>query len=986
MVGAIGRHHLVLLISTFYVFISSSATFSIVQYTCNDASRQTMGTMRAIEGRLHNRTVDSATGLAFLGFSAKIEMQKAQCLLLLFRRNPAVMDICKLDFRFARLSWLCGVLCAALIFGLTPSAVMAQPTDSTYAGAYKAWVRSPEGRPIDSTLYLNIDGTVLLIDDRLFGEAPMTRTGQWSSTENAILLTFTSDPSGLLPQPLSVTLDTFVGQPLIMRSDEASQELAGRRYYTVSYLFENRNTLPYSAEVAAATIASSGLAGAYKAFAPDRAGGRRDLTLMLFPDFRVILKRDTVDGRTPSMTYGAWQDIGGQVFVTLTEADGVSFRTPVEITFGVESGILRGLTTASANAADLVGVPFYRLEGLANAVTVLLPPEAIAPPDEGSEAPAVGSSMPEEPPPLDPAAIFPETPTGLAPSSTEIVAEYEPSFAETPCPADLLVDSAITCGFLTVPENRSRSDSQPIRLFVVKLAAQGDALSDPLVVLAGAPGDDPSRGVQWFSTAPVRKMRHILILHPRGDGLSSPSLACPEYVADGDPQIMLQSLADCYNRLLQEGRDLTGYSLDQRAVDVADLARALGFEQINLLGNDIGAAVVQLAAERFPSIVRSVVLESPAPLGVNRTLEGAFGAFDALREVFDDCAHNTACATAYPDLETRFLQLIDWYNQNPTPESIGFGDGDAIARLVFAKMRQGGRDIPALIHALYMGDFGAACQIAPVVGGCLLPASGVPSPGVAAPSLPEQQGALPVPPGAKSGQTWRDYFIDPDNPEGVEVATLDRLQMELGIDTRAGLIDFLDSLPHQNFLPLLAATTGVQTAPAPSTATLAGHGAHLNVVCAEDAPRYTIDDVQRVARRLPLQVAPLLIAPAEKLLIVCELWLTPPAASGDRVIQVSTAPALIMAGGHDPVTPARWARRGATDFNQPFVRIFAGEGHHLLQTPDSCAQQMMAAFIDHPDRAPDAFCFRSQRPTFLLPTTLGESNPPSELVGRSRSE
>lgn len=894
------------------------------------------------------------------------------------------MNIYMLNFRFTRLLWLYGVLCAALIFGLTPSVVMAQPTDSTYAGAYKAWVRSPDGRLLDSTLYLNLDGTALLIDDRLFGEAPVTRIGQWSPIENGVLLTFTSDPSGLLPQPLSVTLDTSIGQPLISRADEVSQDLAGRRYYTVSYLFENRNRLPYSSEVATAMIASSGLAGAYKAYAPDGANGRRDLTLMLFPDFRVILKRDAVDGRTSSITYGAWQDIGGQASVTLTEADGVPFRTPAEITFGVENGILRGLTTVSANVADLVGIPFYRLEGLVNAVTVLLPPEATTPPDEAS---ALDLTTPEAAP-IDPATSVPETPTGLAPSSTEIVVEYEPSFAETPCPADLLADSAVTCGFLTVPENRSRSDSQPIQLFVVKLGAQGDVLPDPLVVLADALGDEPSGVVQWFSTAPVRKMRHVLILHPRGGGLSAPSVACLEYVADGDTQIMLQSLADCYNRLLQEGRDLTGYSLDQRAIDVADLAQALGFERINLLGVDIGAAVVQLTAERFPSIVRSIVLESPAPLGVNRTLEGAFGAFDALRKVFDDCAHNIACATAYPDLETRFLQLIDWYNQNPTPESIGFGDGDAIARLIFAQMRQGGRNVPALIHALYTGDFGTACQIAPVEGGCLLPVSGVSSPSSAASTSPKQQDALTATPGAESGLSWRDYFIDPNNPEGVEAATLDRLQMELGIDTRAELIDFLDSLPHQNFLPLLAATTGVQTATrqAPSTARLTAHGAYLNIVCAEDAPRYSIDDVQRVARRLPLQAATLLTAPAEQLLIVCELWLTPPAASGDRLIQVSNAPALIIAGEHDPVTPGRWARRSAADFNQPFVRIFAGEGHHLLQTPESCAQQIMAAFIERPNRAPDAFCFRSQRPTFLLPTAIDESNPSSELVGRSQSE
>jgi len=873
------------------------------------------------------------------------------------------------DSRFVRPLWLSGILCAVLLFGLTPSAVLAQ-TDSTFAGAYKTWVNSSEGHPIDSTLFLSIDGSALLIDDPLLGDAPLTRTGQWAPAESSILLTLTNDLSGLLSEPLVVRFDAPAGQPLIMRPGEAPMELAGRRYYTTAYLLENRSALPYSAETAASMIAGSGLAGAYKAFTSGGTSGRIDLSLILFPDFRVILKRDPLDGRTPSLAYGAWQDVGGQAVVILTEADGAPFQTPVEITFGVENGILRGLTTASANAADLVGLPFHRLEGLANAITVLLPPEAGAPSNENGETPLPEEIAPE-PSPVSPALA--PTPT---PPPTEIVAVYDPVFAETPCPTEWASDAAVSCGWLTVPENRSRGDSQTIRLFVVRLAAMGDAAPDPLVVLAGAPGDDPAQFVRWFMTAPVRQTRDVLILHPRGGGLSSPSLACPEYAGGDDVQAMLQSLADCYNRLLQEGRDLAGYTLDQRALDVVDLARALGATQINLLGNDIGATVAQLVAERSPSIVRSIVLESPAPIGVNRTLESAFGAFDALRKVFGDCARDAACAAAYPDLETRFLEMIDWYNQNPVPESIGFGDGDAIAALIFAKTQQGGREIPALIHTLYMGDFGAACQITPVAGGCLLPASGASAPGAessgAESSGAESSGAVPA-------GSWRTYFANPDNPTDAEAITLDRLQQELGIATRAELIEFLDSLPFQNFLPLLAA------AGASLPAAMGNHGEYLTIVCGEDAPRYTIDDVQRVARRLPSQVALLLTAPAEELLLICSLWSAPPAASGDRLVQQSAAPALVMAGGQDPVTPARWARRSGADFSEPFVRIFAGQGHHLLQTPDGCAQQMMAAFIAHPERAPDTYCYRSLRPTFLLPASDAASMP-AALVGRSQSE
>lgn len=870
-----------------------------------------------------------------------------------------------------RLLWLF-LLFVASIGGMATLPAQAQ---DNFSGVYKAWGTSPEGRAIDSTLYLNLDGSLLLVDDPLNGEAALTRTGQWSPSENGVTLTLTGDASGALAEPVLVALDASAGQPLVTMPGDAALGASGRRYYALSYLIENRNALPYSSDFAAATMAANGLAGVYKAIIPGGASGRQELTLTLSPDFRVILERSALDGRAPSLSYGAWQDIGGQAAIILTEADGVVFRAPVEVTFGAENGVLRGLTTASSNAADLVGVPFYRLEGLANAVTVLVPQE-VTPPAEstgGAEGePAALTPAPDATSLPDEATPMTEGQPAMSPPSTEIIAQYEPIFEAAACAAELQFDGGVTCGYLIVPENRSREDSQSLRLFVVKLAAQEDEAPDPLFVLVG-PAQEMPAAAQWFATAPVRQTRSVFVVHPRGSGLSEPSLACPEAVAGDDRQLVLQSRADCYNRLLQEGRDLSGYTLDQQAIDVADLATALNLEAINVLGNNLGAAVAQLVAERYPALVRTVTLESPAPVGVNPTLESAFGAHDALRKVFADCNRSNACATAYPDLEVRFLQMIDWYNDNPTPASIGFGDGNAIAALVYDHLRQGGSEIPALIHALYTGDFGTACQIAPVVDGCLLPASAGSAPGADAtdsPTAADAASAAPIAPAAPDGEaattesagSWRDFFVNPDAPEGAEEAALAQLQNQLGIETRAELIAFLDTLSPQNFLPLLSVTGAL---PAPATTT---QGALLNIRCAEDAPHFTVDDLQRIGCRLPEQVATQLTAPAEELLLICSLWQSAPAARGDRTLSISAAPALIMAGAHDPVTPARWAWRASADFSQPFVRILAGEGHNLLQAPDGCAQEMLAAFVAKAEQGPLPACYLTNRPTFLLPT------------------
>ncbi|MCS6825400.1 MAG: alpha/beta hydrolase [Caldilinea sp.] len=844
---------------------------------------------------------------------------------------------------------LCHLTIVILLFtgvvAFIPIEIQAQPSAARFANVYKGWTTTSDGTALDSTLYLNVDGSALLVDDPLVTSDAATYTGQWTAAESGVMLTLAADRNGPLSQPVTLFLDASAGQPLVIQPGATVFDGRGRRYYSIAYLLEHRAALPFHADFAAAAITNGGLAGAYKAFTPGGASGRLDLSLVLFADFRALLKRDELDGRPASLIYGAWQNINGQPLVLLTERDGAALQTPAEITFSVENGVLRGQSTGSSAVSDLVGVPFFRIEGLANAALVLVPPT--------DTAPMTG-------------ALTTTISTTPAPLSTAILTEYEPLFEETPCPDDLKSDASIVCGFLQVPENRSQTDSRSIHIFVTKLAALGEEAPDPLVVMAGAPGDDPGALLAWFTEAPVRKTRSIWILHPRGEGRSEPSLACPEYIAGNDVQLKLQSLADCYNRLLQEGVDLAGYTLDQRAFDVIDLARALKLEQINLLGNDLGAAVAQLVLERRPGLVRSLILESPLPLGVNRTLEGPFGAYDALRRVFADCRRDRACNAAYPDLETRFLAIVARYDQ--VPASIGFR-GDEVARSIFAKLQEGGAEIPALVDALYREDMDAVCKLAPLLDGCPPPAAEAEAEGVIDATQPitpsEHMLFLPaMQVGSPAAQSWRDFFNDPGAAEGAEAELLAWVQERLGFETREELFAFLDDLQVQNFLALLNALGISILSPDEKR-----HGAELNILCAEDAPRFSLDDLERIRRRLPVEVVTLLTASAEETLLICPLWLTPPAAVGDRIVQVSDAPVLIMAGAYDPVTPARWAQRSAGDFRQPFVRIFAAQGHNLLQEPEGCAQQMLATFIERPTQAPILSCFLRLRPTF----SAGES-------------
>ena len=210
-------------------------------------------------------------------------------------------------------------------------------------------------------------------------------------------------------------------------------------------------------------------------------------------------------------------------------------------------------------------------------------------------------------------------------------------------------------------------------------------------------------------------------------------------------------------------------------------------------------------------------------------------------------------------------------------------------------------------------------------------------------------------------QSWRDFFENPDDPQGTEAATLERLQEQLGIATRAELLAFLDDLTVENFQPLLMATSA-----SPLLADLA-IGASFTVACSEDAARFTSDDVSRMAQRLPPAVSAALSAAALDLAALCPSWTVPPTAAGDRILELGMLPALVMGGTHDPITPVRWSKLAAAGLDHAYLRLFQGAGHNLLVAPDGCGQQMIAAFIARPQTAPNLYCQRQQSVNFILP-------------------
>lgn len=122
---------------------------------------------------------------------------------------------------------------------------------------------------------------------------------------------------------------------------------------------------------------------------------------------------------------------------------------------------------------------------------------------------------------------------------------------------------------------------------------------------------------------------------------------------------------------------------------------------------------------------------------------------------------------------------------------------------------------------------------------------------------------------------------------------------------------------------------------------------YLAVVCAEDLPRLTpalrADDAAAL-------VAPMLT----RLPGLCQAIAVPPVplAAPTEI----AAPALLLSGALDPVTPPRRAEAAARFIRRPQLLVVDSAGHGISQL--GCAPRLLREFIDQPDKPVAAQCLK----------------------------
>jgi pimeloyl-ACP methyl ester carboxylesterase len=225
--------------------------------------------------------------------------------------------------------------------------------------------------------------------------------------------------------------------------------------------------------------------------------------------------------------------------------------------------------------------------------------------------------------------------------------------------------SAAQCATVEVPEDRSKPEGRKLALFVAILPANTlDPDADPLFMLAGGPGQSAEALVPVASGLDgVRRTRDIVLIDPRGAGKSAP-LKCAA-LAPRDPfdelvdaDLGATAAPRCLAELRASGNvDVSRYNTPETVADVEAVRAALGYERINLWGGSYGTRVAQEFARRYPSRVRSMVLDGAAPPALRISLDVWPAREAALADVLSACAEDAVCKQAYPNLNASLAKI-----------------------------------------------------------------------------------------------------------------------------------------------------------------------------------------------------------------------------------------------------------------------------------------------------------------------------------------
>ena len=286
-------------------------------------------------------------------------------------------------------------------------------------------------------------------------------------------------------------------------------------------------------------------------------------------------------------------------------------------------------------------------------------------------------------------------------ASTPVATPAASAWQSVDCAAfavNAVVAAVAECGYVTVPENRTRPESRDIQLAVVRIPSATGA-GAPIVVGTGGPGGEgllmttlPPEALDIVAlNAPLLAEHDLVFFAQRGTLDAVPYLTCPQYNrvetgyaralhgwdrAETDAALHA-TLAACRDHFLAEGVDFAGYTSQESAADVDAIRAALGYDTIIFYGQSYGTQLAQFIMRDTPQILDAVILDGALPVAFP-SYAASVDIPVAFEQVFAACAAEPACHAAYPDPMRTLSEVVAAFNADPRPVDVTQADGTTV--------------------------------------------------------------------------------------------------------------------------------------------------------------------------------------------------------------------------------------------------------------------------------------------------------------------
>ena len=281
------------------------------------------------------------------------------------------------------------------------------------------------------------------------------------------------------------------------------------------------------------------------------------------------------------------------------------------------------------------------------------------------------------------------------------------------------------CGTYEVFEDRAAKTGRRIKLHLVVLSALArKPAPDAIFVLHGGPGGAATDLVEAAGSDYLQGLRDhhdLVFVDQRGTGKSNP-LNCDI----GDNPFDLQSFfgdlmppdkVRACRQKLEAVADLRMYTTPIAMDDLDDVRAALGYNKIDLAGASYGTIAAQAYLRQHPEHVRAVLLVGVATPAIKQPLLFARAAQHALDLLFEDCAADSVCHAAYPNLKDEFRQVLARFDKGPIEvefinpstrekQRVLLARGNFVERIrLLLYTTTSARFVPLVIHKVFENDY-----------------------------------------------------------------------------------------------------------------------------------------------------------------------------------------------------------------------------------------------------------------------------------------